>query len=475
MLRKLLLLIAISAVGCGGGGHRAGPPGGAMPTTRMQVGDEGQIVIYARQTQPIEPAISWVMRKVSAQRVDGSQYDLATGDIVLDTERLAVGQRLLLIAPIAPGDYEGITIFTDGAYLEPGDKPMRIETAIVNLDHSFSAAAGVSKTLILDFSHPATGGQPEPVFRPSIEIEDESPRPTARLVYVSNRASSNVSVIDKHLRRVIYNVYVGGRPSAIGVDNRRGRLYIAERRTGTIYEMDTMSQRLINVTELGYVDEPVDVLPVPEKDVIIVVNYGSDSVHLLDSFTMQPTSTIDVGRKPTKAIYSQVWELAFILNRQNGTVSVLNLEYTPVEPDTIIQVELNPSGMAINEADDWLYVSNEGSTDITVIKMETLAIERSLTVGTGVTDIAFDPFGRRLYIAFGYSREVKGIDPYTGVELFTVRVDSPPTELLFDQDEKKLYALLPESNAVVMIDPVAKSMEAVIETGGSPSGMALRL
>ena len=91
-----------------------------------------------------------------------------------------------------------------------------------------------------------------------------------------------------------------------------------------------------------------------------------------------------------------------------------------------------------------------------------------------MTDIAFDPFGRRLYAAFGYSREVKCIDPYNGVEIFTVDVASEPTQLMFDPDEKKLYALLPDANAVAVIDPNLRSLETMIETGESPSGLALR-
>jgi YVTN family beta-propeller protein len=228
------------------------------------------------------------------------------------------------------------------------------------------------------------------------------------------------------------------------------------------------------VSELDYVDEPVYVLPIPEKDLIIVVNYGTDTVHLLDSFSLRPTATIEVGRRPTKAIYSGVWERAFVINHQHGTLSVLDLEFTPVAPDTTLQAELRPSGLAINEADDWLYVSNEGSTDITVIRIETLGIERSLTVGTGATDIAFDPYGRRLYVAFGYTREVKCIDPYNGVEIFTVELPSEPMQLMFDPDEKNLYALLPASNAVAVIDPSSRALTTIIETGVSPSGMALR-
>ncbi len=475
MVRKLLVLIALSALACSVGGRKSGAPGGSISTTRVPTGHNAQVVLYARLMHEIEPGILWEIRKVSLERVDGNQIDLATEDRVLDTDRLMGAQRLVKAGEVPQGEYTGITFFTEGARLKPGNTPMTIETNILTVEHPFSAIAGNSTTLTLVLSHPGAGGQAQPVFDPVVEIEGENQRPNARLVYVANEKSTNISVIDKELKRVVYNAYVGARPNAIGADNRRGRLYISDRRAGTVYEMDMMSNHLINVAELDYVDEPVYILPIPQQDIIIVVNYGTDTVHLLDSFSLQPVSTIEVGRRPTKAVYSSVWELAFIISSQHGTISVLDLEFTPVAADTVLQAELRPSGMAINEADDWLYVSNEGSTDITVIKMETLAVERSLTVGTGVTDIAFDPFGRRLYVAFGFSREVKCIDPYNGVEVFTVPVPTRPAQLLFDTDEKKLYVLLPESNGVVVIDPSLRAVETIIETGESPSSMALRL
>lgn len=474
MLRKLLVLIVLFGVACGGAGQKPAVPGTSISTTRVPTGDNAQVVFYARLMHEVEPGIIWQIRKVTLNRADGSRVEMATTGKVLDTDELAGGQRLLRIADVEEGDYVGVTIFTEAAHLKPDNLPMVIQTNILTVDHAFSVVPGDARTIIFVISHPNVTGLTEPEFSPVVEIEDESERPTSKLVYVANENSANVSVIDKDLKRVVYNTYLGARPTAMGADNRRGRLYIADRRAGTVYEMDMMTNHLINVAELDYVDEPVYLQPVPEKDLVIVVNYGTDSVHLLDSFSLQPVSTIEVGRRPTKAIYSATWERAFIINSQHGTISVLNLEFTPTEPDTVLQVELRPSGMAINQADDWLYVSNEGSTDITVIKMETLAIERSLTVGTGVTDIAFDPFGRRLYTAFGYSREVKCIDPYNGVEVFTVRLESEPTDLMFDPDEKKLYVLLPAANSVAVIDPVYRSLEMLIETGENPSGMDLR-
>ena len=111
-----------------------------------------------------------------------------------------------------------MTFFTEAARLKPGNVPMVIENSILTVDYAFSVVTGSSTTLTLVLSHAGTSGEPEPVFRPVIEIEGENQRPTGRLVYVANENSMNVSVIDKDIKRVVYNVFLGARPTAIGAD-----------------------------------------------------------------------------------------------------------------------------------------------------------------------------------------------------------------------------------------------------------------
>ena len=67
------------------------------------------------------------------------------------------------------------------------------------------------------------------------------------------------------------------------------------------------------------------------------------------------------------------------------------------------------------------------------------------------------------------------MDPFTGVKVFSIKSPAQPGRLLFDPDEKKLYAAIPERNAVVVIDPLARSIQHWIETGQGPSSIAIRL
>jgi YVTN family beta-propeller protein len=476
MLRKVSIALLALLISCSTqvrGPETAGQP---EPEPEVTPTGESQMVLYARSTEPARLPIKWDIRKISLNRHDGSQVDLPGSAMILDTRELERGQKLLAISDVEEGRYQGLTIFTRKAFYDDTGDMLTVETNFLTISHPFSIIPGNAKTmtLLVDL---ADQGQPRESFEfePLLAVEDENPRPRGKLIYVANELSSNISVIDKGLKRVVYNVFVGTNPTALGADHRRNRLYIADRRDGVIYEMDMIRQHLLKATQIEFVDEPIRIEPVPAKDLFMVVNYGSDTVYLMDSFTSQIVETIEVGDGPVNAAYSAFWGLAFVLNRIYGTVSVLNLRDEPVVVDTTLQVELEPTGLAIDDALGWLFVTNSGSTDLSIIKIETMAIEKSVTVGTGAADVVFDPTGRRIFVGMIYTNEILCIDPYTGVLAYSIKLPSRPGKLLFDPDERKLYAAVPERNAVAVIDPMARKIQDWIETGERPSSIAIRL
>jgi YVTN family beta-propeller protein len=442
-------------------------------------------VIYAREVQPSGLPIVWEIRKMSLNKADGSQVSIPVTDVTLKTSDFEMQgkgrmvQKLVTIAEVASGDYTGLTLVTRGVYFEDTGEPVPTEANFATVSFNFSIIAGNAKTIIVvtELSKP-DAARASFKFQPQLTLEDESAAPKGKIIFVSNELSSNISVIDKALKRVVKNVYVGTKPAAMAADLRRNRLYIADRNVGVIYEMDMISQHLLRATQIEFVDEPVWIEPVPTKDLLIVVNFGGDTIYLLDAFNMQIVETLEVGDGPVKAVYSVLTERAFVVNLLDGTMSVINLQDSPAAVDTTIQVELRPSGITIDDSMGWLYVTNSGSTDLSVLKIDpktqTLAIERTIPIGIGAGDIILDPYGRRLFVSMTQTNEILCVDPYTGVTIYSVRLPAKPGRLVFDPDEKKLYATIPTRNAVVVIDTITREIQNWIETGESPSSIAIR-
>ena len=475
MLRKLCILSVALLLSCSSQVKKPDGPsvGGADTAAGSQI---SQIVLYARSGGALSTPLVWDIRKVALDRADGRRIDIPGTTVSLNMADLRRGQKLLAVSEVAEGTYTGVTIFTREVYFADTDQAVTTATKVFSFDHDFTVISGNAKSIFMVVDVADPGDRRESYeFVPQVTVAEEDPKPSGKLIYVANELSSNISVIDKQLKQVVYNVFVGTKPYALAADHRRNRLYIGDRKDGVIYEMDMLRQHLLRATQIGYVDEPAHLETVPSRDLLIVVNFGSDTIYIVDSFTLQVVQTIDVGYDPVDAEYSEFFDLAFVLNRYFGTLSVLDLAADTVAVDTTLQVELDPAGMAIDDNMGWLYITNSGSTDLSIIKIETLGIEKTVSVGLGAGDIVFDPFTRRVFVAMTDTREIMCVDPYTGVLEYSIDLPSSPGKLLFDDDEKRLYACLPERSAVAVIDPLTRRIENLIETGRGPSSLAPRL
>lgn len=475
MLRRLGLTLIAVVIACSSQIRQPDVPPRAAQSYKGPQREAAQIVLYARAGGAM-PRLVWDIRKITLNREDGTQVDIPGSSVTLSLSELERGQKLLVISEVEGGTYTGLTVFTRDVFDEHTGQARRTARKVQTIDHNVRVLAGDARTMIILVEGVReTLEETDGVLQPIFTIEDENPNPKGKLIYVANELSSNISVIDKGTNRVVYNVFVGTKPYALGADHRRNRLYIGDRKDGVIYEMDMISQHLVKAAQIDFVDEPVHIEPIPARDVFIVVNFGSDTIYIMDSFTLQIIETIEVGDDPVDAVYSPFFDLGFVLNRYFGTLTVLDFGSEPTEIDTTLEVELEPEGMAIDDNMGWLYITNSGSPDLSIIKIETLGLEKTVTIGIGAGDIAFDPFGRRVYIGMIGTDEIVCVDPYTGVMAYSIDLPSSPGKLLFDSDVKRLYVVLPDDNLIAVIDPMSREIGDWIETGYGPSSIALRL
>jgi YVTN family beta-propeller protein len=473
MLKRSVWVLLVLVVACSGQVRE--PSGGAPGKQPLMPQGISQVILYAMTLNPAPPPLVWEIRKVSLNTSDGRQIDVPGSGSTLTLSTMQGNENLLAVSEIEAGDYAGITLFTKQAYSETDGQPVSLGSTAITVDYDFSIVAGnsVTLTLLVDFES-AGGPGAAREFVPRLSIEPENAAPTGKLIYTANEGSANISVISKSLKRVIYNVLVGTKPYALGAGQRRRRLYIADRKDGVIYEMDMVANRLVRAAEIEYVDEPVHIEPIEDEDLLLIVNYGSSSIYVMDAFSLRVRESIEVSENPVDAVYSSLYDRAFVISQRWGMLSVLDLSATPAAVDTTFRVEREPTGLAIDDTEEWLFISSRGSIDLTVFEIRRMGIERTVTVGLGAGDIAFDPFGRRLYISMIDTKEVLCMDPFTGVMFFRIQLPSEPGKILFDKDTKQVYVTVPGANAVAVIDPMTQRIEHWIETGLHPTSIAVR-
>jgi len=472
MRRKYLLILAVIIVACSGQSQTPDGTSGSRFERLYVPQDHSQIVVYARALTPISLPLTWKIRKVVLNRSDGSQVEVPDSETSLSLSGIVGGQKLLLVSEAESGDFSGLSIFTDDVVSEVNGESVPTEAQIVTIDHSFTIVPGNTKTInvLIDWRY-AGDLRENAQLKPEFSIEEEVPTRARRMIYVSNEVSSNISVIDRDLKRVIHNVFVGSKPFAMAANQRRKKIIIADREAGVLYAMDMVGSQLTRAVELEYVDEPVHIEPIPGKDIFLVLNYGSHRVYIMDSFTAEIVQVVDVPEQPIDAVYSPLYDRAFVLCQRWGMLAVLDVSTRPAVVDTAFRVEQQPMAIAIDDTKEWLFISNSGSIDFTVFEIRRMTVKRTIPIGTGARDVVFDPSSRRLYIGMLDTHEVLCLDPFTGVMVFRISLPTRPGKMYFEPDEKKLYVTLPESNAVAVIDPYAQQISHWIETGLGPTSV----
>jgi len=94
---------------------------------------------------------------------------------------------------------------------------------------------------------------------------------------------------------------------------------------------------------------------------------------------------------------------------------------------TTIGVGTSPQGVAVDEGDDTVYVTNQTGNTVSVINGRTRTVAGTITVGSGPVGVAVDQGDDTIYVANLFSNNVSVISGKTGVRTDdTITVGSRP-------------------------------------------------
>ncbi len=167
--------------------------------------------------------------------------------------------------------------------------------------------------------------------------------PDDTLVFVVNFEEGNVVVIDTATNEVTI-VTVGTNPFSIAITPDSTQAYIVNNGDNTVSVIDTNSTRthflnaadhkgapptVIAVVEVGH--GPVAVAITPDGKQAYVINYNDGTVSVIDTQTIPPTviSTLSVGSLPNSIAITPDGKQAYVVNFGDGTVSIIDTQITP--------------------------------------------------------------------------------------------------------------------------------------------------
>jgi YVTN family beta-propeller protein len=276
-------------------------------------------------------------------------------------------------------------------------------------------------------------------------------------------APNSVAAIDTHSNRVVGQVAVGARPSAIAFGS--GSLWVANLDDETVSRMDPKTLR------------PLRAIPVGGRPTGIAVAGGR--VWVVRS---NPTGTfVSVSRIDPQ--FDQIDHTARIGNVVPGSpgaiaargdtlwVAPFSGELTRVDPQTgnVVHPQLDPNAApaGIDVGPDAVWVSDSGAGSVT--RVDPTGLVRSGTVGHGPSGIAAGYGG--IWVADTGDDAVVRIDPDTRAVTKTIPVGHAPLGVALGAGS--VWAADSGDGTVTRIDPKTEKPVATIEVGSSPQAITV--
>jgi YVTN family beta-propeller protein len=217
--------------------------------------------------------------------------------------------------------------------------------------------------------------------------------------------------------------------------------------------------------------------------IIVIFLFSASSFPTVDSFGFQNSlsssngghlpslvTTISVGDQPTNMAFDPFNSYMYVTNLGSGTISVIN----PIKNRVVLTINdygAGPGNIAYDPLTKDMYVTNNFANDVAVIDSQTNAIIRTITVGSRPTSIVYDKDDQRLYVSNFGSDSVTVISANSNLLIKTIAVSGEAQALAYDASDQLVYVALYNRNEVALINANDKVI-GEISVGDTPAGMA---
>jgi YVTN family beta-propeller protein len=160
--------------------------------------------------------------------------------------------------------------------------------------------------------------------------------------------------------------------------------------------------------------------------------------------------TISVGTGPFFIVFDDVNEYMYVINQTSDNVTVINInDYSIV---TTIPVGNQPLGGVLNNDNTILYVGNFSDNTISVINTSTLSTGTTISVNSGPYGLTYDNIQDVLYVAEYNNGTVSSIKG--GTIINTYSTGTRPLQPAFNENNSQVYVPNTISSTVVSIDTI---------------------
>ncbi|MCX6355503.1 MAG: beta-propeller fold lactonase family protein [Candidatus Aureabacteria bacterium] len=296
---------------------------------------------------------------------------------------------------------------------------------------------------------------------------------------VANSLSNTVSFISP-TGGLMTTVSVGYKPYQVALVPGGFHAYVTNYGDNTVSVIDIMAEKVVATIPVGI--NPVGACVSEDGTRCYVTNSTSDDVSIIDCASNTVIKTVKIGSGPQDIKVSADGRRAYVVSSSNNNLSVLDLE--TMEEIGQIGVGNNPLRIALAPAaaegkelvnNSYGYVTNSFSDSVSVVNLETSAVEKEIAVGGAPVGVALSSDGAYAYVANNGSGTVSVIDAAGGNVLAQIPVGNDPWDVALTMDDAFGLVTNTADNNVAVFNLRSLQILTKVSVGNAPRGIGAQM
>jgi YVTN family beta-propeller protein len=304
----------------------------------------------------------------------------------------------------------------------------------------------------------------------------------APVAYVTSE-TAGVGVIDLDQMTLTKTISLGkDGPRGLSLNADGTRLYVANKATGDLSEIDTSTGQIVRRAKIGQNPEFVRVFKgyayvtyepgesgppgQPPQEQKEDENSPPAEVAIVDLKSLKVVHSVKSGRETEGVEFSPDGKEVLVTNEGDDTVSVYRVGTGKPLRTVKLAKGSRPRGIKASPDGKQYVVTLENANKFVVLDGRSLKTLKTVDTKTGPYGIAFGPDGKRLFVAASRDKTLQVFDGKTYEHVSDVPVGQRCWHFSFTPDGAKLLLACGRSNAVYVLD--AANYQTIKQIGELP-------
>ncbi len=286
-----------------------------------------------------------------------------------------------------------------------------------------------------------------------------------------------LAIVDPASRKVVASVRTGDMPHEAAASTDGKLAFVSNYGGGntpgrTISVIDLVAQKEIHRVDLGVLRSPHGLAFAGGK--LYFTAEANKIIGTYDPATNQVDWLQGTGQNTTHMIeVSQDLNQIYTANIGSDTISLFERTGTQSWTQTVIPVGKGPEGFDVSPDGKEIWAAHSRDGGVSVIDIATKRVTHTFSVQTKRSNrLRFTPDGRLVLITDLDAGDLLVLERATRKELKRIPLGRQPAGILIEPDGSRAYVAVTGDNNVAVINLKTLDLEARIQTGTGPDGMA---